>query len=68
MKLINLTTAIDDATYEPVHTVTLEIHQTVFDDLKHIEALAGRNDAAQIIGISFLEQMEAWQSGRLHRS
>ena len=57
MKIINKTTVIDDNTYIPVHTFTVVIEQTLLDDLELIKSLYGINDAAQIIGHGFLEQI-----------
>lgn len=55
MKLISRTTRIDDATYEPIHTVTVEITQTFLDDLKVIESIIDKNEAALILGTGFME-------------
>jgi hypothetical protein len=57
MQLISKTTVIDDATYEPVHTLTFEVWQTRLDDLAFIKERYGINEAATIIGVGLLEQI-----------
>jgi hypothetical protein len=57
MELISKTTVIDDVTYEPIHTLTFKVSQTLLDDLALIKEMYGANEAATIIGTELLEQI-----------
>ena len=57
MELISKTTEIDDETYEPIHTLTFKVNQTLLDDLVLIKERYGINEAATIIGVGLLEQL-----------
>jgi len=56
MNLIEIESKINPATYEPIYTVTFELTATMIDDLKLIKYTVGESDAAEMIGMAFIEQ------------
>lgn len=58
MKLVDVKTHIDDNTYDPVHTIAIEITEESLRDMEFIERIFGPREVEHILGMRMREILD----------